>query len=93
MKQLEYYQQEMEWEEELSSLYDAEDFERGYLILHNYSDKEVEYISDFTGFTFIDYVVIEGDECIIISQFPDKCWLQDDVVDQYWDGDDWINVD
>ena len=82
-----------EWEDELSSMIDAEDIDREYLILHDYTNEMVEHLSEITGFTYINYVMIDGDECAIISRTDEKVWLDYDIIDEYWDGCEWIEVE
>ena len=81
-----------EWEDTLIDSINAEDLERDYMVLYDFTDEQIDRISRYTGFTIIDYAIIEGEECTIISQTDEKVWLQDEWVDSYWDGHNWVEV-
>ncbi len=85
------FQETQEWEDQIKSSIDVDDFERGYIILRDLSNEIVEIILKFTGFTFIDYAIIDGEERTILSETDDKIWLEYESVDEYWDGEEWVN--
>ena len=81
------------WEDTLIDSLNGEDLEKEYMILYDYEDEIVKQISSSTGFTYVDYAIIDGEECAIISQTDERVWLQEEWVEQIWDGHDWVDVE
>lgn len=86
------YSNFMTRDDELLSLIDSEDLEKDYILLYDCDDNSAEGLARVTGFTFIDYAIINGEDCTILSKTDEKVWLQEEWVDQYWNGRNWVEV-
>ena len=81
-----------EWECFLDQL-NAEDLEKEYLVLWDYTDQDIEFYGR-VGFPFYYEAVIDGCDCVVVSQSDEMIWLDEEFVESYWDPDEdeWIDV-
>ena len=81
-------------EETLITSLNVEDYTDDYLILDSdWTQENINLLAETTGHTYIDRVMMFGEEYTILSQTDEQLWLSQEPVDQIWDGDDWVDVD
>ena len=69
----------------------SEELEQDYLVLWDYTDQEIDFYYRI-GFHFYYEAVIDGYECAVVSQSDDMVWLDEEWVERYWDGDEWVET-
>ena len=71
----------------------AEDLEKEYLILWDYDDQEIEFYVQ-VGFRHYYQAIIDGCDCMVVSQSDEMVWMDEEFVESYWDPDEgeWIDV-
>lgn len=72
------------WEYFVEQL-NAEDLEKEYLVLWDYTDQEIDFY-DRVGFPYSYQAVIDGEDCVVVCQSDEMTWLDEEWVDSYWNG-------
>ena len=64
---------------------DAEDLEKEYLVLWDYTDQDIEFYGQ-VGFRYHYEAVIDGCDCVVVCQSENMEWLDYEWVDSFWIG-------